>query len=350
MNKRERILAALAGRPVDRAPASTWRHFVDREQNAADLSSAMLEYHRAFDWDWMKINPRATYFAEAWGNQYDFTHYISVLPTPIRVTLQATADLAQIRPVDPADGPFGEQLDVTARIKRALDDGALVNQTVFSPLSVLGFLAGGPAGYAIPGLPQSLPFLRRAIQEDPAALEAALDAVAETLAAYAQLTVQAGADGIFFAIVRLARDDALTREEYERFGRPYDLRVLDAVSGAPMNVLHLCGDHVYFDQVADYPVHAISWNSESPGNPSFGEAASMTRAALMGGVAEDTTLPIGSPEDVARAVQAALAGTGGQRTLIAAGCSVNPATPPENLLSLRDAARGWRASDPVQGA
>ena len=69
MNKHERVAAALAGAPVDRTPVSTWRHFIDREQNVADLSAAMLEYHRTYDWDFVKINPRATYFAEAWGRK-----------------------------------------------------------------------------------------------------------------------------------------------------------------------------------------------------------------------------------------------------------------------------------------
>ncbi|MFN8633267.1 MAG: uroporphyrinogen decarboxylase family protein [Chloroflexota bacterium] len=343
MNKHERVAAALAGRDVDRPPVGTWRHFVGRESNASDLAAAMVEFQRAYDWDWVKVNPRATYFAEAWGNTYDFTRYFSVVPMATRVMLESVCDLARIEPVSPTGGAFGEQLDAFDRIRRELDGEAPIVQTVFSPLSVIGWLAGGPAGFSVPGLPSSLPLLRAAIEQVPELLEQALDAVTETLAAYVRETVAAGADGIFYAIVRLARDGALTREEYARFGRPYDLRVLDAVAGASLNVLHICGDHVYFDAVADYPVQAISWNSESAGNPSFGEAATMTSAAVMGGVAEDTTLPFGSPLDVARAVQAALLATGGRRTLIASGCSLDSRTPHENLLALRDAARAWRS-------
>jgi len=343
MNKRERVTAALAGAPVDRVPASAWRHFVGREENAADLAAAMLEFHRTFGWDFVKINPRATYFAEAWGNQYDFNQYRSVVPTATRVTLRELADLDGIGAVDPSIGAFGEQLDALDQVRRGVDDGAPVIQTVFSPLSVIGWLAGGPAGYEVPGLPSSLPYLRRAIEQAPEALERALDAVTDTLVEYARLTRAAGADGLFFAIVRLARAGYLTREEYARFGRPYDLRVLAAVADAPLNVMHICGDQIYFDAVADYPVHAISWNSEAPGNPSFGEAARMTEAAVMGGVAEDTTLLTGSPDDVRASVRRALDETGGRRTLVAAGCSVGPATPMENLLALRDAAQGWRA-------
>jgi uroporphyrinogen decarboxylase len=342
VNKHQRVAAALAGEAVDRPPVSAWRHFVDREQNAADLASAMLEFHHTFDWDWLKVNPRATYFAEAWGNTYDFSKYVSVVPRATRVVLESVRDLQKIAPVDPSSGAFGEQLDALDRIRRGLDGEAPIIQTVFSPLSVIGWLAGGPAGFEIPGLPASLPLLRRAIDEAPDLLEAALDAVTETLTGYVKITRAAGADGVFFAIVRLAREGYLTREEYARFGRPYDLRVLAAVADAPMNVLHVCGDQVHFDAVADYPVHAISWNSQAPGNTSFGEALAATRAALMGGVDEGTTLPSGTPAEVAQAAGAALDATGGRRTLIAPGCSIDHRTPADNLLALRDAARAWR--------
>jgi uroporphyrinogen decarboxylase len=343
MNKHERMAAALAGETVDRPPVSTWRHFVDREQNASDLAGAMLEYHRAYDWDFMKVNPRATYFAEAWGNTYDFGRYISVIPTVTSVTLQSLGDLDGIKPVDPTGGPFGEQLEALDLIRRGLDGDAPMIQTVFSPLSVITFMAGGPAGFEIPGLPAGLPFLRRAIEEAPEALELALDGVSETLAGYARATREAGADGLFFAIVRLAREGGLSREEYARFGRPYDLRVLEAVSDAPLNVLHICGDHVYFDAVTDYPVHAISWNCRASGNPSMAEALAATPAAVMGGVAEASTLPLGSPDEVAREAKAALAETGGRRMILAGGCSLDTRTSPRNLIALRDAARGWGA-------
>ena len=115
----------------------------------------------------MKVNPRATYFAEAWGNTYDFSQYVSVVPRATRVTLESVADLATIAPVDPAGGAFGEQLDALDRIRRGLDGDAPIIQTVFSPLSVIGWLAGGPAGFEIPGLPASLPLLRQAIDEAP---------------------------------------------------------------------------------------------------------------------------------------------------------------------------------------
>ncbi|HEV8191372.1 MAG TPA: uroporphyrinogen decarboxylase family protein, partial [Ktedonobacterales bacterium] len=97
------------------------------------------------------------------------------------------------------------------------------------------------------------------------------------------------------------------------------------------NVLHNCGDAIYFDLLADYPVHAISWSATLPHNPALAEGKQRTTRAVMGGVSEKTTLPDGTPEQVAGEVRQAIAQTGGRRVLVAPGCSIPPRTPKANL-------------------
>ena len=67
MNHRERVLACLAGGDVDRPPVSMWRHFYAEETAPDTLAEAMLGFQRDYDWDFMKVNPRASYHAEDWG-------------------------------------------------------------------------------------------------------------------------------------------------------------------------------------------------------------------------------------------------------------------------------------------
>ena len=67
MNKRERVEAALRGEPVDRVPISMWGHNYLKEWTPEGLAEAMLENYRAYDWDYMKVNPRASYHVEDWG-------------------------------------------------------------------------------------------------------------------------------------------------------------------------------------------------------------------------------------------------------------------------------------------
>ena len=70
MSKKERVRAAIAGREVDHVPVSMWGHDFLREWSSEDLAAQTAESYRANDWDFIKLNPRSTYFAEAWGNQY----------------------------------------------------------------------------------------------------------------------------------------------------------------------------------------------------------------------------------------------------------------------------------------
>ena len=71
MTKKERVRAALAGQSVDHAPCSLWGHDFLREWSPEDLVAATMDAYHAGDWDFIKLNPRATYFAEAWGNTYE---------------------------------------------------------------------------------------------------------------------------------------------------------------------------------------------------------------------------------------------------------------------------------------
>ena len=105
-------------------------------------------------------------------------------------------------------------------------------------------------------------------------------------------------------------------------------------------MLHNCGDGIYFDLLADYPVEAISWAATLPGNPTLAEGKERTTKAVMGGVSEKTTLLDGTPEQVAAEVRAALAETEGRRVLLAPGCSIPPATPAANLRAAAEAERG----------
>lgn len=338
LSKRERVEAALHGKPIDRVPVSAWRHFIPEERHPETLAAASLQHFHEYGWDWLKVNPRATYYAEAWGNRYDYDHYESVLPRLIDGPVASPQDLDNIRPVPPAGGVLGEQLRLVQLIRAGIGDAHFV-QTVFSPLSVLAFLVARPRTAGIEAAVQAQhDGVRAFIQANPQGAHAALKNIADTLASYAGASVDAGASGIFFAIVKLARQGVLTRAEYAEFGEPYDLRVLRGVQGAPFNLLHICGPQVYFDIAANYPVHAVNWASIGQENPGLGEAARRTKQALIGGVDEFGALQKGSPAEVIAEAHTAIEETGGVRFLLSPGCGTSLDVPAANLHALRRAA------------
>jgi len=338
LSKRERVEVALKGEAIDRVPVSAWRHFIAEERTAESLAAVSLQHFGHFDWDWLKINPRATYYAEAWGNHYDYSRYDSVLPALIDGPLNSPADLAKIQSVNPTAGVFAEQLDVVRRVKAGIG-GAHFLQTVFSPLSVLAFLVARPKQHTIGEAVQAqYDGLKRYISENPQGVHAALQQITITLGQYAAAAVDSGASGLFFAIVKLARAGILTEVEFEEFGKPYDLQVLKAVESAPFNLMHICGPYAYFDAVTDYPVDAFNWATIGQHNPTIAEARQKTNKALVGGVDELGVLQTGTPDQVIAEARQAIRVTGGRHLLLTPGCGTNLDVPDANLHALRHAA------------
>lgn len=326
MTKRERVFAALRGEPVDRVPVSAWGHDFQREWSAQGLAEASLETYRQYDWDFIKVNPRATYYAEGWGARYQPSGQPNQPPQLIEPAVSSAADLSRLRPLDVTKGAYGEQLAALSLIVQAVGEAPVI-QTVFSPLAVMSRLTGSTA--AVQGL----------MREAPQALEAALAVIADTLAVYARACLERGAAGIFFASVEWGSRDNISPQEYDRFARPYDLRVLYAVAAAPFNVLHVCRDNNLLEGLLDYPVAALHWDVHGKANPSLGDVLSRTDKAVMGGVAPEVSLASGSPQAVAAEAAAAIEQTGGRRFLLAPSCSVDPQTPEANLRALREAAQ-----------
>jgi len=329
MNKIERVNAAVRGEQVDRVPVSMWGHNYLKEWSAEGVAEAMLENYHTYDWDYMKFNPRASYHVEDWGARLQPSGDANRGPSFLSVPVQEQGDWRRLRPLDPTKGALGEQLQALRLIDADLKGQAYFIHTIFNPLSVAKYLVGN-----------KFEPVQTSIEDNPGALRQALEVITETFMAYTQATLEAGASGIFYATTGWASTDKLTEDQYRAFGVEYDLRLIDAFKNAPFNVLHNCGDHILFDLLAEYPVHAISWAATAPTNPNLAEGKLHTSKAVMGGISEKTTLPNGSPQQVADEAHAALDLTGGMRLLLAPGCSIPPSTPQANLEAIVHAVRG----------
>ena len=107
----ERVRAALEGAPVDRAPVSVWRHFLAEETAAQSLADAMLGFQREYDWDFMKVNPRASYHSEDWGLKLRFGAAEDGGHLTVDWPVKEGADWDKIEPLDPRKGVLAEQLE-----------------------------------------------------------------------------------------------------------------------------------------------------------------------------------------------------------------------------------------------
>src|SRR6476661_3848270 len=287
MNKIERVRAALAGRPVDRAPFTVWYHFGTQHAPAERAAQVHLEFFDHYDLDLLKLM-----------NDYDY-------PAPDGVEVVASAaDLGRLQPFDPAATPMGRQLQTVELVAHALRDRALFVDTVFNAWNTL---KRNLVRDAMPAL----------MAEQPKAVETALQIVNDNLIRYAQASLARGAAGIFLSVPATA--ESVTAEQYERFMRPFDLAFLEAIRGrGECHVLHAHGERLYFDRLVDYPVHALSW-SDLNGGPTIADAGKRTRLTLMAGL-DHVRFAEMSADAVRTQVRAARTQGGPTRFFLAPGC------------------------------
>ncbi|PYN22172.1 MAG: uroporphyrinogen decarboxylase [Candidatus Rokuibacteriota bacterium] len=326
MTRRERVMAAVRGAPVDRVPVSLWLHNFATENSAETLAAETLRLARRFEWDFLKPQSRAQCFAEMWGLRYAPSRERATPYTVTRAPLATAADLRRLEPADARTGALGEQLQALQAIRKAMGAETPIIWTVFSPLMVLPYLLVG-------GRTTALPLMR----SEPAAMDHALDAMAVTLGDYARAAVEAGADGLFYA-TNMATRELSSAAECRRFQRPYDLRILRSVETAPFNVLHVCGPEVLFDEFADYPATVLSW-ATVPGNPSLADGHRRTGRAVLGGLPAKPVVAGLPPSEVEARGRRAIAEMRGRFLLLGPDCSIDPDTPEAVMDAASAAAR-----------
>jgi uroporphyrinogen decarboxylase len=321
-----RVRAALEGGKVDRPPAGAWGHTYREEWNAEQLAEVTVDRARRLGWDFVKFQPRATFFAEAFGNRYRAAGHRLKGPILEHAAVPDLEAWSRLELVDP--GVLDEQARAIGLVARELGDSVPVIQTVFSPLSVGDYLVGREKRRLI-----------RELRQHPDVVLPALERVQDALIDFARKSVEAGAAGIFYAISGFATPDAMPVDVYDSLVFPIDLRITESFPAAAwFNVVHLCGSHVNMDVARRLPVGAVSYSVHNAGNPSLAEARRLTGKAVMGGLEQRGALVGGPAEAIEEQVRQAIAETGGDHLLLAPGCSVPPRAREENLAAMMRAA------------
>jgi uroporphyrinogen decarboxylase len=325
MTKRERVLAALGRRPVDRPPVAFWRHVPEVDHTARGLADAMLAFQRTWDLDLIKIMSSGVYCVEDWGCRVAYRGSPNGAKTCSQHAVRSVSDWAKLKPLDPGQGALGRELEALRLILAGRSDDVPVLHTVFAPLTIARKLAGDR--------------LLGDLNDHPDAVMSALDAITETVIRYVAAVVQAGADGIFYASQDASRD-VLDEGQHARFSMPSSWRVLESLDGASIfTVLHLHGRHIYFDRKATLPVAAVNWHDRLTA-PSLGDALRRFKGTVVGGLNELETLLKGPASAVAAQVADAIQQTAGTGVIIAPGCVLPLAIPDAHLEAAVAAVKG----------
>ena len=271
MKKRDRVMAALRGEPVDRVPLSFWLHNFTAENAVESFVAETLRLAREFDWDYLKPQSRAQCFAEAWGSVPGLRrarHAVSRARTrPARVpttwagcSRQPVGRRARRAAGGAAADPGRRGQRSAHHLDRVLADDGRALSAGRRRRAGAGHRARGAEG-ARGGAGRHRPYADQ----------------------YARLALAAGADGLFYA-TNVARPGPALGGGVPAL--PAALRSAGprGRGGAgPFTALHVCGAGVHFDEFADYPAQAFSW-ALGDGNPSLREAHRRTGRAVMGGL------------------------------------------------------------------
>jgi uroporphyrinogen decarboxylase len=320
----ERVRAALKGDKVDRVPVSMWRHFYSMETSAQTLAEAMLGFQNRFDWDFMKVNPRAYYHVEDWGVQTKYDG--DVAPQVTNVPVKTPADWLKFKVLDTDKGVLKEHLLALELISRGLRGKVPFIMTVFTPLSIASRLT------------DSEDVFLNHLHEHTSEVNQALEVITETFINFSRACLERGASGLFYATTSWATTDKLTEEEYRRYAMPYDLKLLSALPPAEFHVLHVCRNNNMLALLKDYPVHVFNWDARGAGNPSLAEGKKIVGSrAVIDGIFHDRRLVIATPEQLEAHVKEICTSMGNRGWMLGPGCTFPPETPVENLHAIRHA-------------
>lgn len=318
LSHRDRLENCLADGSLDRPPVALWRHFPVDDQTPDGLASATVHFQRAYDFDFVKVTPSSSFSVRDWGAADEWRGAVEGTRDYTRQAIQEPEDWEKLRVLDPRQGALGNQLECLRLTTAELDPDTPVIQTVFSPLSQAKNLVGRE---------KLLVHLRRY----PEALHAGLKTIAQSTGRFIEAAHEMGIAGVFYA-VQHAQYGLLSEGEYETFGRGYDLGVLEPAAPLWLNILHIHGEQIMFELLADYPVAVINWHDrETP--PSLAAGKERFPGVVCGGLKRWETMVLGTPEQVSAEARQAIDATGGQRFILGTGCVLPIIAPRGNILA-----------------
>lgn len=317
---RERLEACLAQGNLDRVPVALWRHFPVDDQTPQGLAAATLAFQRTFDWDLVKVTPESSYCLKDWGARDEWRGATEGTRDYTYHVIQNPEDWAELPVLDPNEEHLAAQLACLRLLYGELGPETPMLMTIFSPLHQAKNLVGSRN-------------LLVHLRQYPDALQAGLRSITETTRRFVEAASQTGIAGVFYA-VQHAQYDLLSSEEFIAFGRYNDLQVLEPAQSLWLNMLHLHGNDVMFEQLSDYPVAVINWHDRET-FPSLSEGQKLFPGVVCGGLQRIKTMVLGDPEKVAFEAQDAIQTTGGKRFILGTGCVVPITAPYGNLMATR---------------
>ena len=256
MTRRERFLAYLANKPVDRVPVAFFHHFCrPGDFNQGEVNEEAFERnvegHRIsreiFDPDVAKV----------------MTDTLMLMPVDFSFVEKAS-DLRKVEPPAMNSKFVQKTIELTKRVREIYaDSDAPLLATSFSPFTVMRF---GLSDHGLLGNGGDEARFRKYMAEDPDAVSDALAILGERIGEIDDvLQKECGADGIYLAVNN--QRQIVPADLHRTHVAPHEIAILERANKInPMNLLHICGGPLAvpsgLEVFRDYPAAAVNWAME----------------------------------------------------------------------------------------
>ena len=223
MNKKERVYAAIAGKPVDFVPCGFSLHFPPEKNSGEAGVQAHLDFFQETDTDILKV--------------------MNENLVPNYGTIKAPADWACIGKMDENTPFIHTQLEFTKEIlSRCQPEG-------FTMGTLHGITASSIHPIeAVYGYDPVRTLLTEHLREDSQPVLDAMARIAEGMCSLAHGYGKAGVDAVYYASLG-AEHRWFTAEEFEKWIAPFDKLILSEIQKAGCKAfLHICKDGLEMDR------------------------------------------------------------------------------------------------------
>lgn len=316
MNRRERMFNLLDNKAIDRTPVGFWLHFPEEEHSVRAAIDAHMDFVQHTQTDILKIMNENIF--------YDGT-------TKIR----SSGDLHKFRGYSKKDKVFQDQMDIIRQIAdRAQGEYpivATIHGLIASAFHETGFSGNyNRMGYCFPLF----------CRENPRAMKDAFEAITASLIELVDCSLEAGAEGIFYAALGGERT-FFTREEYEEFIVPYEGAIYNHIKQkTKLNILHICKNTIELERFTYLEPAVVNWSVYTNG-VSLAQGSELFKDSIMLGGFPDRqgVLVSGSQQQIKAHTRTVLDQMRGKRLIVGADCTLPTEISYERIKEVVDAVR-----------
>jgi MtaA/CmuA family methyltransferase len=334
MNGKERILALLDGRRADHVPlmpitmmfaaVQTGVKYRDYVTDHRVLVESQIRVAEQFDFDYVSVISDPAREAADCGAKVEFFDHQPPAIVEDQARLLNKADLRTLRPQDPlGGGRMTDRVQGVALFKEKLRGEKLIEGWIEGPCAEAADLRG-------------INTLMLDFFDDPAFVRDLFEFVVEMELGFARAQVEAGADLIGLGD---AAASLVGPQIYEEFVWPCEKKLVDGLHALGTRVrLHICGNtRGILEGMGRLGCEIV--DLDFPAALSEARARMGAKQVLLGNIHPVKILRDGTPALVTESI-AECHRQAGPAYIVGAGCEVPRDTRPENVLAMRDYARG----------